>query len=573
MPALCTVLRAFIGAAFILAGIFSLEAAAAAPGKGGGNGLTLTPDEQAWLAAHPHIRLGYDPSWPPFSYRDAHGEISGLDADVLALISQRLGVHFELITAPTWSALYAKALARDVDVLGGTARTPEREPFFRFTAPYLSFPVAIITRTDAPFLWSAQDLVGRKVAAPRDYAPTLDLQREYPGIQLTLTDTVDEAMQLVSGGEAEAVVTNLANASFIIKTRGLTNLKIAGTMPRSFELRFAVRPDWPELVGILDKGIDSLSSSDLQAIDNRWIRIDYAGVVRWDVVWKFAVGIVLCGVIAVALIIARSRRLAYELAQRLRLQQALEDSHDRLARLNEEKAELLRMAAHDLRNPLTAILLSFDLAQQGGLKPEVALERIRHHVEQMMQLMSDLLDSQMLEAGGRKLTLGAVSTAAILHDVLDALAPSAERKKIHFDTSGMEAAPPVLADAHALRQIVENLVSNAMKFSPPGRTVWLRLREWNGRVRLEVRDQGPGVRSDEQERIFAKYVRGSARPTAGESSTGLGLSIVRQLVTAMNGRAWCESEPDQGATFVVVLPAAALFQPMAAPAIESRESA
>ncbi|HZP59371.1 MAG TPA: transporter substrate-binding domain-containing protein [Opitutaceae bacterium] len=573
MPALRATRRAFICSVFLLAGIFSLRAAGTAPEGGNGNNLILTPEEQAWLASHPHIRLGYDPSWPPFSYRDTNGEIQGIDADVLALIAQRLGVHFELVTANTWSEVYAKALAREVDVLGGTASTPERQPFFRFSSTYLSFPVAIITRTDAPFLWSAQDLTGHKVAAPRDYAPTLDLQREYPGLQLQLTDTVEQAMKLLSSGQAEAVVTNLANASFIIKTRGLTNLKIAGMMPRTFDLRFAVRPDWPELVGILDKGIASLTPADLQAVNNHWIRIDYAGVVRWDVVWKFIAGVAVCGAIAIVLIVLRSRRLAYELAQRLRLQQALEDSHDRLARLNEEKAELLRMAAHDLRNPLTAILLSFDLAQQGGLKPEVALERIRIHVEQMMQLMSDLLDSQMLEAGGRKFALGAVSTSAIAHDVLDALAPSAERKKIRFDTSGIEGTPPALADPHALRQIVENLVSNAMKFSPPGSIIWLRLREWNGRVRFEVRDQGPGVRADEQERIFAKYVRGSAKPTGGESSTGIGLSIVRQLATAMNGRAWCESESGQGATFVVVLPAAALFHPLPAPVIESRQSA
>jgi len=225
--------RAFICSVFLLAGIFSLRAAETAPEGGNGNNPILTPEEQAWLASHPHIRLGYDPSWPPFSYRGANGEIHGIDADVLALIAQRLGVHFELVTANTWSEVYAKALAREVDVLGGTASTPERQPFFRFSSTYLSFPVAIITRTDAPFLWSAQDLVGHKVAAPRDYAPTLDLQREYPGFQLQLTDTVEEAMKLVSRGQAEAVVTNLANASFIIKTRGLTNLKIAGMMPRT----------------------------------------------------------------------------------------------------------------------------------------------------------------------------------------------------------------------------------------------------------------------------------------------------------------------------------------------------
>jgi signal transduction histidine kinase len=375
-------------------------------------------------------------------------------------------------------------------------------------------------------------------------------------MQLVLTDTVDEAMQLVAGGKADAVTTNLANASFVIKTLGLTNLKVAGILPKSFSLRYAVRSDWPELAGILDKGIASLTPADLQSINDHWIRIDYDNAVRWDVIWKTAAAIALVLAIAIALIMMRARRLAYELTQRLRLQSELEDSHDRLAQLNEEKAELLRMAAHDLRGPLTGVLLNLDLAQQGGIKAEDALPRIRNHVEQMLMLMTDLLDSEALDEGRRKLTFTAVDAAAMIREVLASLAAVAERKKIRFDTSGLGRVSAVLADAGALRQIIENLVSNALKFSSPGRTIWLVLTEWNHRVRFEVRDEGPGVQTDEVERIFAKYVRGSAKPTAGEQSTGLGLSIVRQLITAMNGRVWCESTPGKGATFIIVLPTA-----------------
>jgi signal transduction histidine kinase len=523
-----------------------------------GQGIDFTPAERAWLSAHPHIRVGCTPDWLPFSSIDADGKLSGIDIDVMKLLSQRLGVDFEMSTASTWSAVYAKALAREVDMLAGTARTPEREPYFHFTAPYESFPVVIVARTDTPLLPSMQDLAGRNIATARDYVLTLDLQREYPDVHRVLTDTVDEAMELVAGGKAEAVVTNLANASFIIKTRGLTNLRIAGTMPHNFALRYAVRLDWPELAGILDKGIASLTSADLQSINDRWIRIDYVTGVRWGVIWKLAAAIVLAAAIAVALIIARSRRLAYELAQRARLQVELEDSRDRLAQLNEEKAELLRMAAHDLRGPLTGVLLNLDLAQQGGIKAEDALPRIRNHVEQMIMLMTDLLDSETLEEGRRKLTFAEINPVTVVREVLAAVASAAERKNIRFDTSGVGKVSAVLADAGALRQIVENLVSNALKFSLPDCTVWLVLTEWNGRVRLEVRDEGPGVQTDEVERIFAKYVRGSAKPTAGEKSTGLGLSIVRQLITAMNGRAWCESTPGKGATFIIVLPTVTL---------------
>jgi signal transduction histidine kinase len=522
--------------------------------KASGEGIDLTPAERGWLSAHPHIRVGCTPDWLPFSSVDADGTLSGIDIDVMALLSQRLGVDFQISTAPTWSLVYAKALAREVDVLAGTARTPEREPYFNFTVPYESFPVVIVERTDAPLFLSVQDLMGRRVASARDYALTLEFQRDYPGIHLVLTDTVEEAMQLVAGGKAEAVATNLANASFIIKTRGLTNLRITGILPQNYNLRYAVRSDWPELAGILEKGIASLTPADLQSINDRWIRIDYANVVRWDIILKTAAAILLGAAIVIALIIMRARRLAYELAQRLRLQGELEESHGRLAQLNEEKAELLRMAAHDLRGPLTGVLLNLDLAQQGGIKAGDALSRIRNHVEQMLMLMTDLLDSETLDEGRRKLTFTAINTAAVIHEVLASLVSAAERKKIRFDTSGVGKVPAVLADAGALRQIIENLVSNALKFSSPGHTIWLVLTEWNDRVRLEVRDEGPGVPTDEVERIFAKYVRGSAKPTAGEQSTGLGLSIVRQLLTAMNGRAWCESTLGKGATFIVVLP-------------------
>jgi signal transduction histidine kinase len=500
--------------------------------------------------------VGCTPDWQPFSSVGADGKLSGIDIDVMALLSKRLGVDFEMSTAPTWSDVYAKGLAREVDLLAGTARLPEREPYFHFTEPYESFPLVIVERTETPVFSSLQDLVGRNVASARDFALTLVLQRDYPGVHLLLTDTMDEGMQLVAGGKAEAVVTNLANACFIIKTRGLTNLKVAGILPKSFDLRYAVRADWPELAGLLDKGIASLTPADLQSINDRWIRVDYVNGIRWDVIWKTAAAILLGAAIAIALIMMRSRRLAYELAQRLRLQDELGDSRDRLAQLNEEKAELLRMAAHDLRGPLTGVLLNLDLAQQGGLKAEDALPRIRNHVEQMLMLMTDLLDSEMLAEGRRKLTFTAVNAAAMIHEMLASLASVAERKKIRFDTSGVGKVSAVLADAGALRQIIENLASNALKFSSPGRTIWLVLTEWNQRVRLEVRDEGPGVQPDEVERIFSKYTRGSARPTAGEQSTGLGLSIVRQLVTAMNGRVWCESTSGKGATFIVVLPTA-----------------
>jgi signal transduction histidine kinase len=112
-------------------------------------------------------------------------------------------------------------------------------------------------------------------------------------------------------------------------------------------------------------------------------------------------------------------------------------------------------------------------------------------------------------------------------------------------------------DFVALQQVVDNLLSNALKYSPPGARVEIALAPGPDCCRFEVRDQGPGVRPEEREKIFEKFSRGSARPTQGEESIGLGLWIVRKFVKALHGRVWCEPGPGAiGSVFVVEVPLA-----------------
>ena len=111
-------------------------------------------------------------------------------------------------------------------------------------------------------------------------------------------------------------------------------------------------------------------------------------------------------------------------------------------------------------------------------------------------------------------------------------------------------------DTSVAVQVLENLVSNAVKYSPPGKDIFVRLQKRAEAVRVEVQDQGPGLSAEDQKKLFGKFARLSAKPTGGEHSTGLGLSIVKKMVEAMNGQVWCESELGRGATFTVEFPAA-----------------
>lgn len=526
--------------------------------------IRLTPEERAWLDKHPHIRVGYDPAWPPFSLTGAKGEMTGLDADLLGLLGQRLGITFEPVASADWDETYARALRGEIDLLVGTARTPERERNFHFTAPYIEFPVGIITRNDGDFFWSDYDLAGHTVAGPRNYATMTELAREYPEIRLRFTQNMGQALELVSRGEADAVVTNLANASFIIKTQGLTGLKIAGIMRQRFELRYAVRQDWAPLVGILDRGVASLTRADMQALDHRWIRVDYAKVIRWDLVWRIAAVVLAVLFTVIGFLVWHHRALRAELAKRQQVQLELEALNARLNVANAELTvrhnetnELMRVAAHDLRSPLTAVSLGADLLQAGLVgEQRRQAEAMISSTQQMTRLIDDLLEVHELEAGRRHFLFAPVDLVVALTETIHGLEAGAQRKRIRIDVTVASGLPPVQADAGALREVFDNLCSNALKFSPLDSVLSVSADLRWPHVRVEIRYQGPGVPAGEQERIFTKYARGTARPTAGEKSTGLGLAIVRELVSVMNGRVWCENARDGGAVFVVLVPLA-----------------
>jgi signal transduction histidine kinase len=519
--------------------------------------VVLDSADRAWLDANREVTVSYDPHWPPFSSRDSSGNLVGLDADLLQLLAARLGVRFVPVPAADWSDAYHKALAGEVGVLTGTARTPEREADFLFTRPYVAFSLAIITRETEPDFDDLSLLIGRRVAAVREHAPTLALKREYPGITLVECDSIAEAFRLVATGKADAVLSNLVTAAHAIRQEGITGLKAAGVGPQSFQIRLAVRRQLPALHRALDAAIASLSVEERQALLAPYVQIETGAVVSSRLALRRLLAAGLIALLLVSAFVWHNRRLRRELELRRRLQTELEESRDRLARLNEEKTGLMRMAAHDLRNPLTSLLLSLDRLRLGrpGDRDDI-VDNMATQVDRMIHLIRNLLDVHALEAGTRRLHPEPIEIDAALSETLATFEPAALRKNVRLAYTPAAPGLAAHADRSALRQICDNLVSNAVKYSPSSSVVRITAdRAPDTRfVRLGVSDEGPGVRPEEMARLFEKYTCLSARPTAGEQSTGLGLSIVKELVLRLGGRVWCESSPGHGAAFLVELP-------------------
>ena len=233
--------------------------------------LNLTEQEKTWIAEHPVIRLAPDPAFPPLEFFDQKGRYTGFVADYIKLIGERTGLKFDVIRLKNWEEVVEKIKAKEVDMLGANVQDESNTTYLNFTENYFRFPSVIFTRSDAKGMDSLDQLEGRRVAVVSDYPEEATLRKDHPGIDLVTVPDTGAGLSRVASGEVDAAVLYLPTASYLIETEGFTNLRIAGKTKMFVEDGIAVRKDWPQLVGILQKGLDSITESERRDIRRRWI--------------------------------------------------------------------------------------------------------------------------------------------------------------------------------------------------------------------------------------------------------------------------------------------------------------
>ncbi|MEO5347501.1 MAG: response regulator [Magnetococcus sp. YQC-9] len=241
---------------------------------------------------------------------------------------------------------------------------------------------------------------------------------------------------------------------------------------------------------------------------------------------------------------------------RIQTHLALQRQRCHLRELNELKNRFLGMAAHDLRNPLNSIAGLSEILLTMPLEESEKRDFIHtiHEVSgQMLQLIHDLLDVSTIESGQFVLEKRSCDVVALLGERLELLRVTARDKEVTI-REDFQATRPILADPDRLAQVIDNLVSNAIKFSPSGSEITVRCGYMHERLFLQVVDQGPGIPDAERHRLFGAFQRLSTRPTAQEKSTGLGLSIVKRIVDAHHGEIVVANNADCGAIFTCFLP-------------------
>ena len=240
------------------------------------------------------------------------------------------------------------------------------------------------------------------------------------------------------------------------------------------------------------------------------------------------------------------------------MQRELAKKNHELARLNEQKNQFLGIAAHDLRNPLEVILnysqfLLEDASDVLADEQKEFVSIIRSSSGFMLNLVNDFLDYSKIEAGRLDLELEPTDLAALVESTIKLNRMIAEKKDIRIDFQH-DGPTPTVIDRGKVTQVLNNLIGNAIKFSPAGTVVTVAVNTDGVDAAITVKDQGIGIAADEMEKLFDPFQSGKGKSTAGEKSTGLGLAIVKRIVEGHGGTIFAKSEPGSGSQFSITLP-------------------
>lgn len=526
--------------------------------------LPLTDAERRWIETHPVVRVGIDAANAPYTFIDSSGEFVGMYADLLKLISRRIGLRFEVVPRDTVNEVENDLRARRTDLVTTLIPTAARHTFMSFTTAVQPMAWAIVTQPAATSIRGLGSLRGKRLALMHGHGMTDLIRTLYPDIKLIPIRTATDALDLVARDHADAALLSMASASYAIERYFDGRLHIAATaLDGPDQARFGVSTGMPELLGILNKSLLAMAPSERAMLASKWlVNINYPtgtwdslrrSVFRW-LPWVFC---------ALALIIGWNSLLQYQIRRRKQLESELRIARDVAERASAEKTDFLAVMSHEIRTPMNAVIGLLEMAHRrarAGIADAQPLALAEASARSLLDLVGGLLDLSKIEAGELTLAPRAINLHALLADTTTLFTQAAQAKGLHLRHSMAPEVPEwAWLDPTRLRQIVANLLSNAIKFTSQGSvTLDVQLAPHPedstqpAVLVITISDTGPGIAAAELPLIFEPFHQASS--PAAHIGTGLGLGIVKRLVLLMDGQITLTSEPGHGTEVTVSVP-------------------
>lgn len=500
---------------------------------------SLTPEERAWLAAHPAVTAGVDPDFYPVEMVDSQGRYTGIGPDYLRVVTKLTGLTFHVDPPSNWADTASRAAAGQVDVYTAAAETDHRAEYMAFTPTYITLPGIIVIRrnhkrTSFPedAVRNLADLAGKRVAVVNRYSWHDFLDERHPEIIAVPVANTLEGLQQVAFGEVDAMMDYQFNITEKINASGIRNLRVASVIEAPYGHAFGVRRDWPELLSILSKALQQITPEERRIISAKWLQPYEEKTFSKQNVWLMLFAAeVLFAVFSFVLywnfslkrqVARRTVQLKQELVKYDRAEKALRESRAMLEQSNVElehrvsertrdlqainaelqlakeaadaatiaKSQFLANISHEVRTPLHGIMAFAELAlMKEKTPPHRYLRAIMESSRALLEIINDLLDVSKIEAGHLELEQAPFMLDDVVHHVCTVALHNAQAGGIELVVDmepSMQLA--LVGDAGRLQQILMNLVTNAVKFTGPGGQISVSLRQAAAESRTDISD-------------------------------------------------------------------------------------
>ncbi len=506
--------------------------------------IVLSENERSWLERNPVIRVAGDPNQPPTSYRDEEGNYIGIIPDIFKRITEKGDLHFEIVPTNYWSDTIELMRLDKIDIIDGIEENSERREFMNFSDVYLNMDIVIITRDDNAFIKKLENIRDKTIGIVKDYNIEYQLSAEHIHLKPVLYNHPKDGLKDVSNGILDVFLIDIPTFEYYSQKSSLSNLKISGFTPYSFNFAIGVKKDAPELVSILNKTLGMISQKEKSNIYTNWVTLEKP-LIDYSLLW----GILLGAVVLFAVIFYWNRSLAEQVTLRKKAElEALNASRI--------KSDFLANMSHEIRTPMNAIIGLGSLLAKTELNPKQRdySEKIGRSARNLLGIINDILDFSKIEAD--KMDIEEIDFN--LTDVMENLSSMIGNKVVNrglelIFNQNTDVPPNLIGDPLRLGQILLNLTNNAVKFTEKGEievsVKVLTKDDTEAMLRFDIRDTGIGLTQDQVGKLFKSFSQADTSTTRKYGGTGLGLTISKKLSELMGGYIGVESKHAKGSTF------------------------
>jgi len=519
----------------------------------------LTKDETKYLLTNPTITFAGNPNYLPFEAFDENGNYTGIVADYLKELESQLEVSFKPIIVKKWEDSLKLASNRDVNIISSSINDIFLAKNYDPIKPYFTTPIVIITKNKHQFINDLKDIKDKNIAIIKNHSYIKEIYKKYPHNKFIEVENIDRAFNNLLNNQVEAILLSLPVASYIIKTKGLNKLKIAGKTTIQISPTLFIDKNRPLLKSAIEKAMKNIQFNRHSQILGKWQEVKFAKKIDYQLLFEIVslLGFFLIGSLY------WNRKLSNEIKARKKIEIQLAQAKKQAEEASLAKSEFLANMSHEIRTPMNSVLGFSELLEKQITDPiqKDYLDSIIRGGNALLDIINDILDLSKIEAGKIEISLESVDIKQLATEIELIFSVKLIQKDLHFELYVDQNIPKyLLLDSIRIRQILFNLIGNAIKFTDHG-TIKLSIKKNHTNkqknkvdLQIDVEDSGIGITKENLEHIFDSFEQQLGQDRQKYGGTGLGLAICKKLTQIMGGTIYAKSELNKGAKFTINLP-------------------